>query len=208
MSKPHQEVSAFYRTAGKLFLELTGWELRGTVPSDVHKAVIIAAPHTSSWDLWYMLAVSMALGMKLTWFGRKGMFEGPWGAWLRSLGGIPIDRGRRNNVVDEAVAAFNASGRMFLLIAPEGRLDRTEYWRSGFYHIAYGAGVPIGLSYLDFKRRVGGLGPVFELTGNVRTDMEKVRAFYQDITPKNPDKLGPMRLRDEELGEHLEPLPR
>lgn len=206
MSKPHREVSALYRTAGRLFLDVTGWELHGAVPHDVHKAVVIAAPHTSSWDMWYMLAVSTALGIKLSWFGRRGMFDGPWGGWLRSLGGIPIDRKRRNNVVERAIEAFQESDRMFLLIAPEGRLDRTEHWKSGFYHIALGAGVPIALSYLDFERKVGGLGPVFELTGNVRADMDKVRAFYGGISPRHPEKFGPIRLKDEEFGEHLEPM--
>ena len=206
MTASHEQASAPYRAAGKLFLEANGWKLEGAVPHNVPKAVIIAAPHTSSWDIWFMLSVAGALGIKLSWFGRKGMFEGPWGGWLSALGGIPIDRSTRNGAVRQAVDAFERQDNLWLLIAPEGRLERTDYWKSGFYHIAYNARVPLACSFLDFERKIGGLGPVFDLTGNVREDMDKVRAFYATIAPKNRAKFGPIRLKDEELGERISPL--
>ena len=198
---------ALKKLIGRTALTLLRFEPAGERP-EPRRYVLIAAPHTSNWDFPATLALAFYFDVPMRFMGKDSLFEPPFGWFFRAAGGVPVVRSEKRNMVQQMVDLFAEREDLALVVPTEGTRGRVEHWKSGFYHIAYGAGVPIGLSYLDFKRRVGGLGPVFELSGNVRTDMEKVRAFYQDITPKNPDKLGPMRLRDEELGEHLEPLPR
>jgi len=182
---------------GALFLALFGWRVEGAL-GDVKKAVAIAAPHTSNWDLPFMLAVSYVLGVKPSWLGKREMFRGPLGWLLRRLGGIPVDRGTRSNLVQQVIACFARSERLFLVIPPSGTRSRAAYWKSGFYHIARGADVPLICTFLDYRRKVGGLGPVVLTTGDIGRDMDTLRDFYAGVTAKYPDRSTPARLREED----------
>jgi 1-acyl-sn-glycerol-3-phosphate acyltransferase len=161
--------------------------------------VVIAAPHTSNWDLLFMLAVSYVLGVKPSWLGKRELFRWPLGWVLRRLGGIPVDRGARQGVVGAAVARFAESRRLFLVVPPSGTRARASHWKSGFYHVARGAGVPIVCAYLDYRERVGGVGLVLTPSGDVRADMDCIRAFYASKRGKYPEQATPVRLREEEL---------
>ncbi len=183
---------------GRLFLALFGWQVEGNLPDATKKAVVIAAPHTSNWDLPFMLAVSYVLGVKPSWLGKREMFRGPFGWLLRRLGGIPVDRGARSNLVQQAIACFAQSDRLFLVIPPSGTRSRAPYWKSGFYHIARGVGVPVICTFLDYRRRVGGIGPVLDTTGDVAHDMGAIREFYGGVTAKYPARTTPARLREED----------
>lgn len=185
------------RSLGRLFLRGFGWRVAGTLPECEH-AVVIAAPHTSNWDLPFMLAVSYVLGVKPSWLGKRELFRWPFGWVLRRLGGIPVDRGARQGVVGEAVARFAASRRLFLVIPPSGTRAQATHWKSGFYHVARGAGVPIVCAYLDYHERVGGVGLVLTPDGDVRADMDRIRAFYAAKQGKYPEQATPVRLREEE----------
>ena len=187
----------FAARLGHLFLALFGWRVEGTLP-DAPKAVAIAAPHTSNWDLPFMLAVSYVVGVKPSWLGKREMFRGPLGWLLRRLGGIPVDRGARSNLVQQAIASFGESKRLFLVIPPSGTRSRAPYWKSGFYHIARGAGVPLICTFLDYRRKVGGIGPMVLATGDVARDMQVIRDFYDSVTAKYPDRITPTRLREED----------
>lgn len=170
-----------------VMLKLSGWRLEGKFP-DLPKYVMIAAPHTSNWDFPVTLGICFAARAKIYWMGKDSLFKGPLGPIMRWLGGIPVDRSKSNDLVGQMVEVFNRSERLVVTIPPEGTRQKVRYWKTGFYHIAKGANVPIVLAFLDFRRKVGGFGPVFRPTGNVETDMAEIQAFYKNISGKNPDQ--------------------
>jgi 1-acyl-sn-glycerol-3-phosphate acyltransferase len=174
-----------------------GWRVEGTLP-ETRKFVFIAAPHTSNWDLPFMLATAYILGVEISWMGKHTLFEGPFGWFMRALGGIPVNRTAPQGLVQQVAAVFQRSDTLILAIPPEGTRKKVAYWKSGFYHIARSAQVPIGLSFLDFGRKVAGLGPLITPTGDIRADMEQVRAFYRDIRGKHPALESEPRLREED----------
>jgi 1-acyl-sn-glycerol-3-phosphate acyltransferase len=182
--------------AARLFLRLTGWQAEGGRPT-LRKFVLITAPHTSNWDLAYMLALSVIFRLKVSWMGKHTLFRPPQGWILRRLGGIPIRRHRQGNMVEQMTQAFAASDSLVLAVPAEATRGYTPYWKSGFYHIARAAGVPVVLGFLDYARRRGGLGPAMVLSGDVRQDMNEIRAFYEDKTAKYPDQFGEVRLKEE-----------
>jgi 1-acyl-sn-glycerol-3-phosphate acyltransferase len=183
---------------GRLYLRLLGWELQGERPA-YKKYLILAAPHTSNWDVPLMLAMSYVYGIRLAWIGKHTLFRGPWGWLLRLVGGIPVDRRARHNAVQQMVAEFERRDELFLAITPEGTRGRADYWKSGFYYIASGAGVPIVLGLLDYQRKVGGLFDVVHATGDLTADMDKIRHFYRNASGKFPQDFGPIRLREESI---------
>lgn len=184
------------RLIGRLYLRAFGWRLAGSLPC--RRAVVIAAPHTSNWDLPFMLAVSYALGAKPSWLGKRELFGGPLGWLLRRLGGIAVDRSAPQGLVGEAVARFGERDELFLVIPPSGTRARAPYWKSGFYHVARGAGVPIVCAYLDYRARVGGIGLSLTPSQSIGADMDRIRAFYADKQAKFPAQMTPVRLREEE----------
>jgi 1-acyl-sn-glycerol-3-phosphate acyltransferase len=194
------------RLIGRLYLRARGWRVAGQLPA-CRRAVVIAAPHTSNWDLPFMLAVSYVLGVQPSWLGKRELFQGPLGWLLRRLGGVPVDRGARRGVVGEAVARFAETEHLFLVIPPSGTRARAAHWKSGFYHVARGAGVPIVCAYLDYAERVGGIGLVLTPSGDVRADMDAIRAFYASKRGKYPAQATPVRLREEEPLREDEPFP-
>lgn len=177
-------------------LRLAGWKLEGVRPA-CDRYVLIAAPHTSNWDFPYMLAFAAAFDIKVTWMAKHSLFFRPLGWLLRAMGGIPIIRHENQNVVDVMVATFASATKLVLAVPAEGTRDRTEYWKSGFYHIAREAGVPIVPSFLDYGRKRGGFGPALVPTLDMGVDMQYLRDFYADMTGKFPANFGPVRLRDE-----------
>lgn len=172
------------------FLRLTGWRVEGQLPDEARKSVLIAAPHTSNWDLPYTLMVAFALNLRVQWMGKSGIFRFPFGGLMRWLGGIPVDRSRSTNLVAASIDSIrNAAGPLQLIVPPEGTRSKTRYWKTGFYHIAVGAGVPIVMAYMDYRRKVSGLGPIFKATGDVERDMAAIKAFYATIVGKNPHQF-------------------
>jgi len=126
--------------------------------------------------------------------GKRALFRAPLGWLMRCLGGIPIDRKSAHKVVDQAVQAFNEREDFVLALTPEGTRGRTDYWKTGFYYIAQGAGVRIQLVFIDYKRKVCGLGPIVRPSGDLEGDMKKFREFYEHVEPKFPDKRGKIEL--------------
>ena len=178
-------------------LQLTGWQLEGARP-EFDRYVLIAAPHTSNWDFPLMLAFAAAFNIRVTWMAKHNLFFWPMGWIMRAMGGMPILRHKNMNVVDAMVATFKTVPHLVLVVPTEGTRNRTEYWKSGFYHIARKAGVPIVPSFLDFGRKRGGFGPALETSGDVRADMQYFRDFYVGMKGKFPDQFGPIRLKEEE----------
>src|SRR5262245_60785538 len=117
-------------TLGRIFLWLSGWRVEGSLPAGLRRAVVIAAPHTTNWDLPYMLAVSYVLGVRPSWLGKRELFRRPFGPLMRLLGGVPVDRGRRSNLVEQAAERLHDADRLFLVIPPSGTRSRAAHWKS------------------------------------------------------------------------------
>ena len=199
-AKASPRAGRFVRALADLWLRFYGWKVDGTLPDDV-KAVAIAYPHTTNWDLPFMLAVSYRLGVRPSWLGKRQLFRFPFGGLMRFLGGLPVDRGARTNLVAQVVERFDEVDRLFLVIPPSGTRKRAPHWKSGFYHIARGASVPILCTYLDYARKIGGIGLVLTPTGDVRADMDAIRGFYEGIEGLYPKQQTPIFLPEE----HEEP---
>ena len=120
--------------------------------------------------------------------GKDSLFWFPYGGLMKWLGGIPVDRSKSNNMVEKSIQVFAESTDMVLIVPPEGTRGRVKYWKTGFYHIAHGAKVPIAMGFVDFKKKTGGFGPAFIPTGDLEKDMPEIQEFYQDITGRFPDK--------------------
>ena len=184
-------VNTLLRGLSLTILKLTGWRVEGSLPPDCPKCVVIAAPHTSNWDLPNTLIAGFALRMNLYWMGKRSIFAPPFGALMHWLGGIAVNREKSTNLVAASVDAIRAAdGPLQLVVPPEGTRSKVRYWKTGFYHIAHGAGEPIVLSYMDYARKISGLGPVFHPTGDIDRDMETIKAFYAPFKGKNPDQSG------------------
>ena len=199
-----------WKAIAHLYLRVFGgWQPEGERPTE-ERFVLIAAPHTSNWDLPHLIAFALVCDVKIAWMGKRQIFTPPFGWFFRRLGGIPVIRERRTNMVDAmaktVVDAERPDDRPLALVVPvEGTRGRSEYWKSGFYHIARKAGVPIVPSHLDYATKRGGFGPVLHPTGDVERDMDVLRAYYEGRQGKFPEKFGPIRLKEEDENE-LPPL--
>jgi 1-acyl-sn-glycerol-3-phosphate acyltransferase len=183
-------VNTVLRALSLAFLRATGWTVQGTLPPGAAKCVLIAAPHTSNWDLPYTLMVAFALRLNIYWMGKASLFRAPFGGLMRWLGGIAVQRERTNDLVAASAAAIRAAdGPLQLVVPPEGTRGRTRHWKTGFYYIAQAAGVPIVLAYMDYARKNSGLGPVFTPTGDVDADMAEIKRFYAGIQGRRADQF-------------------
>lgn len=178
-----------------IIMKLAGWKVSGKYPKDLPKSVMIAAPHTSNWDLLYARAAFFVMDVPVRFTIKKEAMAFPMGPILKWMGAIPIDRqkksvnlGKKSSVVDAMIELFNEREKLVILITPEGTRNYVPKWKTGFYHVALGANVPILLGYLDYKNKDAGVGPPIYPSGNVEEDMAKIMDFYRGITAKYPDK--------------------
>lgn len=183
------------RAFGPAWLGANGWTTEGDRPPG--KCVLIAAPHTSNWDLPFMLAFASIFDIEIRWAGKDSLFEFPLGPLMRGLGGVAIVRHEKRNRVESLAALFDEYDDLVLVMPTEGTRSRVEHWRSGFYHIAALAKVPIVCGFMDYGRKVGGFGPAIHPSGDIEADMDRIRAFYEGKQGYYPDKFGPVRLRNE-----------
>ena len=176
----------------KIVLSCLGWKVKGRLP-DVPKCVMIAAPHTSNWDFFYTILVALRIKAEIYLMGKKSLIEGPFGIIMKWLGILPIDRSKSNDIVELTIQQFNNNDKLIIIVPPSGTRNKVEYWKTGFYYIAHGAGVPIALGFIDYGKKTGGIGPLFYPTGDIDADMLEIRKFYTDIKGKYPRK----QIRDE-----------
>jgi 1-acyl-sn-glycerol-3-phosphate acyltransferase len=168
----------FTRWLGRTVLRLGGWTMAGDFP-DERKLVILAAPHSSAWDAVWGLAAKLAMGIRIVFIGKQELFRGPLGWFLRRVGAIPVDRARAHGVVDQVVERFADKHTMWFVLAPEGTRKRVENWKSGFWHIARDAGVPVVCAYFHYPTKTIGIGAVMHMTTNLKADMAMVRDYYR-----------------------------
>ena len=181
-------INTLLRQFSVSFLRLTGWKIEGKLPAEASKCIFIAAPHTSNWDLPFTLMVAFELRLNIYWMGKASIFRFPFGSVMRWLGGIAVNREQSNNLVAaSAQALIEADGSVQLVIPPEGTRSKTRYWKTGFYYIALEANVPILMAYMDYSRKISGIGPLLTPTGNIENDMQIVKDFYAPFKGKNAD---------------------
>jgi 1-acyl-sn-glycerol-3-phosphate acyltransferase len=170
----------------KLILKLNGWKIIGGIPSGVKKCVVIVAPHTSMWDfVWGRLAY-WQLGVKVKFLIKKEVFVFPYKRLLIRLGGIPVDRGKSSNLVEEVAKLFKQHDSLFITITPEGTRHYASHWKKGFYYIALKAKVPIALGILDYKKKEGGIGMIMNPSGDFEADFKFIEDFYRGRGAKHP----------------------
>jgi len=171
---------------GRFMMRLGGWSFEGAVPS-IPKMVIIVAPHTSNWDFPTGLWAKFALRMKASFLGKHTLFWWPFGVFLRSIGGVAVDRSKAAGITEDSARAFEESDKLILVVAPEGTRSRSEKWKSGFYRIAVAAGVPVLIVAFDYSRKVIRLGPLFSPTGDYEKDLPEIRSHYDRAMALRPE---------------------
>jgi 1-acyl-sn-glycerol-3-phosphate acyltransferase len=149
------------------------------------KCVIVGAPHTSLWDWAAAMLLMAGTNLRFRWLAKDTAFWWPLGVLLRGLGGWPVNRRSRNNLVQQVVDAFNTHDLLRIAISPEGTRRVAGYWKTGFYYMALGAAVPIVMGYVDYRRRIVGFGPSFMPSGDIYADFEILRQFYAQMTGKH-----------------------
>lgn len=191
------------RPLGWTILKSSGWRVENRI-GDVKKCVIIAAPHTSNWDMPYTLSVASALDLDFYWLGKHTLWEGKWGWFFDGMGGIPVDRRKRGNYVETIADFIESHDNIALAVAPEGTRSKVDFWKSGFYHIAKMANVPIVLGFLDFNNKVGGLGHKIWPIGTQQEVADELRAFYTEEMALRPELFTMPRLRGEQTSDEEE----
>jgi 1-acyl-sn-glycerol-3-phosphate acyltransferase len=182
-----------FRKICLFLLKLNGWKLDPSLPKEIRKCIVIAAPHTSNWDFWYMILSFGVYGLKVRFTVKKEWMVFPFKLIMQPLGGIAIDRtprkdGNRPSFVDAMTDLFNQHEELRIVITPEGTRSKRTEWKTGFYYVATNAKVPILLGYVDYKTKTAGIGQTVIPTTYSET-MKSIMDFYQTITPKYPDQF-------------------
>ncbi len=162
-----------------------GWQVAGSRPA-ARKFVITGAPHTSNWDFVFFLGATHHYGIRPSFMGKLSLFRWPATRFMHDMGGVPVDRSQKGDYVAQMVAEFARRDEFALVVAPDGTRSGPGGWRSGFYHIALGAGVPIVPAWVDHTTMRGGLGPAIMPTGDYQADLAKIAAFYRSVIPDHP----------------------
>lgn len=189
------------RAGARLIWAVTGYRRAPGAAPD-RPSVFVGAPHTSNTDFFLMLAIAWDLDLRIRFLIKDSWLSGPFAGVIRGLGGVAVDRENPAGMVDQLLRGMHAGDVSHLVVTPEGtRGTGSGYWKSGFYRIARAAGMPVTLGYVDGERRLAGLGPSLELTGDVRADMDRIRAFYADKSGVRPAYRVEPRLRGEDDAE-------
>ncbi len=179
-------ITPLLRLLAILLLKLIGWKAVGR-PVEGARFVLIGAPHTSNWDFPLMLMVVLKLRLQVFWMGKHTLFPFPVGWFMKWLGGIPVNRSKAQNLVEQTVQQYREHPQLVVLVPPEGTRAKVKEWKTGFYHIAVNAGVPILMGYVDAATKQAGLADFFHPTGDIEKDMPAIRAFYADKVGLNPE---------------------
>lgn len=180
-------LSFVLRQMSNLLLFLTGWRVKGTLP-DVPKYVLIGAPHTSNWDFVLFLGLVFKLKLDSRYMGKAELFRFPYGWFFYYCGGIPVDRKKPTGLVEQTIEAIHRSPKFILTITPEGTRQKVTEWKTGFYHIAKGANIPIVMAKVDGAKKTVEVGEVFQPTDDMDADMKLIQDAFKGIVGINPRK--------------------
>jgi 1-acyl-sn-glycerol-3-phosphate acyltransferase len=181
-------------------LRLAGWTLQfDGLPGK--QGVIAVYPHTSNWDFVLGIFAKWAMGIPATFWGKESLFRVPLlGRWMRWLGGVPVDRTSPRGIVADMVERMNQARTedrfLWLALAPEGTRSLKPGWRSGFYQVACGAGVPLALAHLDFGHKRVGITAFLQLSGDREADMRAIAAQLESVRGSRPELASPIQLRE------------
>ncbi|MGI6550708.1 MAG: 1-acyl-sn-glycerol-3-phosphate acyltransferase [Syntrophomonadales bacterium] len=177
------------KTISRLYFWITGWKLEGRLSPEIRKCIMVAAPHTSNYDFGYSRAALYLMEVNVRYLAKKELLNSPLGFIFRLTGAIGVERDRSENMVTQMVEMFDQSEDLIIMLAPEGSRKLKGKWKTGFYHAAMQAKVPIVLASLDYQKKVANVGLVFYPTGNYHQDMVQVKEFYKGVTPRYPEKF-------------------
>lgn len=180
-------------------LRKCGWTVVFRWPP-VPKCVVIFYPHTSNWDFVWGVLTYLSLGFPVRWCAKDNWFRWPVGILARALGGIPVNRREHTGFVDRLKRDYDNAQELYIAITPEGTRSRTDHWKSGFYHLALAARVPVGLAFIDRPSRRIGVDTYVELSGNEDEDVEMFRAYYADKRGVRPQLQGEIRFNRSHAG--------
>jgi 1-acyl-sn-glycerol-3-phosphate acyltransferase len=180
-------LTGLLRGLSRLLLGLFGWRVQGRIP-DLPKFILLGAPHTSNWDFILMVALGLSLHTKFQFMGKAELFRSPLGWFFRWCGGIPVERNKSVGLVEQMADVFRRSEHFRLGIAPEGTRDKVSEWKTGFYHIAKTAGIPVVLGYVDGENKTVGIGPTFHLTDDMQADIKSIQGFYAKMVGIHPNR--------------------
>lgn len=181
------------KAIGRSAMWLLGWRVEAEIPL-ARRFIAVGHPHTSTWDFLLFILMIWSIDLRLCWIGKKSLFDSPFGWFFYALGGLPVDRSGGKNMVVSVAELFEQHEDLALGIAPAGTRNYSPHWRSGFYHMALGAKVPLVLGSIDFKRRAVCILETLHLTGDVGTDMDRIRSVYASVEGRNPERMTPIRL--------------
>lgn len=193
---PAPKCNIFAYWLGRTIMKVAGWKVAGAVP-DSKSMIIIAAPHTSNWDLFFLLGAAYSFRLQIHWLVKDSLFIPVIGQIISFLGGVPVDRSKNTSLVTQLAERINASDGLSLVVPPAGTRRYTDYWKSGFYRIAREANIPIVSGYLDYENKEAGLGLSFYPSGNLIQDMDRLRKFYAPFKAKYPENKSRILLREE-----------
>ncbi|HSG08587.1 MAG TPA: lysophospholipid acyltransferase family protein [Longimicrobiales bacterium] len=174
------------RAIARLMMRVSGWRFEGALPN-LEQFVLIVAPHTSNWDFPVGIMAMFALDVRATFLGKDTLFNGPFGFIFRWMGGVPVDRRSPHNVVEQTVEYFKRRDRMILALSPEGTRRKIPRWRTGFYWVAVGAGVPIVPVALDFSRKRYIIHPPRLMTGHAEQDIAALQTLFRADQARRPE---------------------
>ncbi len=178
------------RWLSAFILRLLGWHTDGSLPGGIRKAVVVSAPHTSLWDFVIGRLTFWAIRVNIRFLIKSESFFFPLGPFLKWMGGVPVDRGKyKSNLVREVTGMFEQNEDLIVVITPEGTRKKVAQWKKGFYTIAVEARVPIALSYIDYKKKSGGIGPVIYPSGDYEQDLRIIQDFYRNVTARHPERF-------------------
>ncbi len=187
------------KSLSRFYFWLTGWKVVGK-PPEIKKYILVAAPHTSNWDLVYALCAWSILEMNVKYLAKEELFKFPLGILLRAFGGIPVNRSHKGHMVENMVELLKNEDEVALIVPVEGTRDFVNEWKTGFYYAALGANMPILLSFLDYKKKEGGMLPdIIYPSGDIETDLIKIKTLLKNITPKYPEKSSLKNFKPEEI---------
>ena len=180
--------SVIKKVIGRFLLWCYCWHIEGEV-LNAKKFMVILVPHTSYWDFLTNMGTMLALGIHNRWFVADAFCWWPLGNLMRWLGGIPIDRSGPQDLVTFTIGKFRDHDELILALYPEGTTYKKIKWKTGFWHIAQGAGIPIQFLAVDYKKRASVFGPVIYPSNDIEADMKEIQMYFKDVIPKNRENF-------------------
>lgn len=184
-----QRGNRFSKWLGRVLMRTMHWHIEG-VPCQNNKVLFVMAPHTSSWDFFTNFGVYLALGLDGSWFIADNYARGIVGRFLKFFGAVKIDRRQNNDVVTQIVNEIRQRDKFILALFPEGTRKPVAKWKTGFWHIAKQANMPVQLIAVDFSKRATVFGPVMELSAEIENDLKTMQEYFRPVMAKYPERVG------------------